>query len=205
VITIGGSVAAAFAALLLAGCGSNTGDSSGTASARPSSAPPTTTFTMPAPVSYGRATFVTSRGTFDLKLGTVTTDPDGTGRQRGGKVTSSSTANDPRATVTCEDTWETNAWGKSGATGPYADRGLPGSFVQWGTSHCTNAGGTWDGSFAGLYTTATTDIITWWYRGGGGYKGWSMVSWIDETPSGVGHALIFPGDIPPTLDTTHTG
>jgi hypothetical protein len=77
------------------------------------------------------------------------------------------------------------------------------TLTQWGTARLTNAGGTWTGTYSGIYTSETGDMITRWCQGSGGYKGLTFYMWLvvprATVDSGPAHwqGLVFPGNPPP--------
>ena len=126
--------------------------------------------------------------------GTLTTDPDGTQHSRNGTVTATLVGNDPRITGTETATWNSDRWGAGVHNG---------AITQWGTTVLETADGTWEGPYAGVFTTATTDVFTYWLTGTGDYEGLSMFMWTTESNQrgeAVYYALIFPGDPPVGLE-----
>jgi hypothetical protein len=122
--------------------------------------------------------------------GIRTTDPDGTQHSRNGRGTATYVGNDPRITGTETFTWNSDRWGSGMHDG---------AITQWGTTVLETADGTWEGAFSGVFTTATTDVMTYWLTGTGDYAGLSMFMWTTETnQQGEGdvYALIFPGEPP---------
>lgn len=141
-------------------------------------------------VTYGPVTLVTGTDTFTLDEGRVTKEPDGSSHGRQGWFRSTLTSDDERVSGTAVSTWSTDRWGTE----------YDGAAVQWGRSRITNPGGRWVGRYTGVYTPETHDMLTWWFTGTGGYEGLSMYMW--ETTSGgfeaTFHALVFPGEPPPS-------
>lgn len=148
-----------------------------------------------AAIAYGTGTaeaiLVGTRVNFALTDGgTLTTDTDGTRHVRGAKGQSTFSGNDPRITGSESFTFNSDWWGPN-----LSDSAL----TQWGTAVIHTADGTWEGTFSGVYSTATTDVITWWLKGTAAYDGLSMFMWTTETSTsgeGINYALIFPGDPP---------
>ena len=148
-----------------------------------------------AAIAYGAGTaeafLVGTRVDFALTdLGTLTTDSDGTRHVRNATGHSTFSGNDPRITGGETITWNSDWWGPS-----LSDSAL----TQWGTAVITTADGTWEGTFSGVYSTATTDVITWWLEGTAAYEGQSMFMWTTESNTrgeGINYALIFPGAPP---------
>jgi hypothetical protein len=182
---------------VLPGCGSSSEANTRTVASASSvsTAAPTA---ASSPIAYGQpgaeAVYVTATATFSVSDGEVTTDPDGTMHTRGGKATATLKGNDPRFTGTEVSTWNTDRWGTDPSNG---------AMTQWGKTVFTTEGGTWVGPYSGVYTSETTDLITWWLTGEGGYAGMSLFMWFSEsdanTATGVYRGLIFPGD-PPNND-----
>jgi hypothetical protein len=186
---------------MLAGACAAGGTSTGTSSPPPTP-PPTATQAVtpaptetpspvptPSPIAYGAATVVrgTESCTFE-KEGSTTTDADGTGRYRGAVLACTDTSNDPRVSGSATYTWEYDGWGQ-GAT------------VQWGTGRLENAGGAWDGTLTGSYSTPRGDVLLFWFKGSGGYEGLSYAMWAVLSPAEVAwtypvDGIIFPGSPP---------
>jgi len=58
------------------------------------------------------------------------------------------------------------------------------------------------GTYSGADSSATGDIVLWWFKGTGGYAGLSYVMWEHLSPAEVAwsypvEGMIFPGE-PPT-------
>jgi hypothetical protein len=122
------------------------------------------------PTIWGPAVLVTGRETCLGGPGTILFDPDGiTSHERGGSISCTDDANDPRVSGRLTGTWDADGWDPEPAPAPAA----PGSFVEWGTMHLENEGGAWEGSFSGVYTSETGDMLTVWFTGTGGYGGLS--------------------------------
>lgn len=185
-------------AFLVGACGSGatpTGAPTPPPTAKPPAAPtaaPTETpapSPTPEPIAYGAATVVsgTESCTFE-KQGTTTTDADGTGRYRGAVLSCTDTSNDPRVSGPVTYTWEYDGWAQS-------------AHVQWGTGRLENAGGAWDGTMTGSYSTPRGDILLFWFEGSGGYEGLSYAMWALLSPAEVAwtypvDGIIFPGSPP---------
>jgi hypothetical protein len=123
-------------------------------------------------------------------MGDLEGETDGVERWRNGRFHSRLECDDPRVAGEMTSTWNTDVSG--GAAN--------GAMVQWGTSRLANSGGEWVGTFSGVYTSATRDVLAWWLTGEGDYEGLSMYLWEPTTStSGTAQfrALIFPGS-PPT-------
>ncbi|MCV2393697.1 hypothetical protein OEB99_05190 [Actinotalea sp. M2MS4P-6] len=203
-------VTAIVAALLLAACSDTQGttESSDDASSAAEGTSSTVhvadaTTTDPAaglpdaPITYGtgdaKAYLVAARVSFTVEEGTLTTDADGTQHSRGGSSTATFMGNDPRLQGTETATWNTDRWGSGIENG---------ALTQWGTSVIETADGTWEGTYAGAFSTETADMITWWMTGTGAYEGLSMFMWGTTTvgvPVGWNYAVIVPGEIPVQL------
>ncbi|MFI5041368.1 MAG: hypothetical protein ACHQNA_05890 [Acidimicrobiales bacterium] len=184
---------------LLAGCAAGASPTVAPATLTPASptlvvTPAATPITAPTPamapeaLAYGPATSVT--GATDCRTlddGTVTTDPDGTIHTRAGTLECTDTVNDPRVSGTYTGSWGSDRWGN----GP-----SHGALVQWGRVRLVNAGGAWNGRFAGSYSSDRGDTIVTWYTGTGGYAGLAYF----EVLTGFGpwsiQGLIFPGSPP---------
>lgn len=186
--------ALAVAAMVLAGCASDTDDRPATSKTSASSSNSDVTTTPPPPpptaIDYGPVTLVTGSDTFSYDEGRVKKDPDGTSHSRHGWYRSTLKSNDERVTGTHVATWNSDRWGTL----------YDGALIQWGTARITTRGGGWVGRYTGIYTSKTHDVLTWWFTGTGGYEGLSMYLW-EETSGGFEatfHALIFPGDPPPS-------
>jgi hypothetical protein len=137
--------------------------------------------------AFGRSELVTGTMTFTLTDGDLVTGADGTVHARKGTAQVRLTCSDPRLTATGSESWESDRWGTGAGNG---------ALVQWGRSRYTNAGGSWAGHYSGVYTSSTSDLITWWLEGEGGYQGLSVFLWITESNSGRWQGLIFPGTPP---------
>ena len=134
----------------------------------------------PEPIAYGAATVVsgTESCTFE-KQGTTTTDADGTGHYRGAVLSCTDTSNDPRVSGPVTYTWEYDGWAQS-------------AHVPRGTGRLENAGGAWDGTMTGSYSTPRGDILLFWFEGSGGYEGLSYAMWALLSPAEV--AWTYPVD-----------
>jgi len=138
------------------------------------------------PITHGPTTLVT--GTiegFSLSIGTPTVNADGSVSYRNGRASYRLISNDPRVTGSVTGTWQADTWGS-------ADNG---SLVQWGTDVLTNNGGTWEGTFTGIYTSETADMISWWFVGTGAYDGLTFYLLMTDL-EGEWTGLIFPGTPP---------
>jgi hypothetical protein len=187
------SVWAAIVILTATGCASGAGSSGSPTSASPT---PSTSASSPyvgptaSSIPYGAATLVAGTEDCALNDGALkSTDPDGTEHWRGGSATCSVTNTDPRVAGGAICTWEKDVWPKGTEEG---------ALTQWGTCRLENSGGAWAGTYTGMATTETGDILTSWYTGTGGYKGLSYYMWqtVHFDTQGVTHGLIFPGTPP---------
>ncbi len=143
-----------------------------------------------AATNYGPVTVVS--GTLDcpsIDFGNETTGPDGVQQARGGTLKCTETADDPRVSGAHTESWNADWWGT-------ADHSS-GALVQWGTARLVNAGGVWEGRFAGVYSTDRADIIAVWYKGTGGYAGLAYFTLESGTGPWTIQGQIFPGN-PPT-------
>ena len=97
---------------------------------------------------------------------------------------------DPRVSGThTSGAWNVDWWGEADLSS--------GALVQWGTPRLENAGGTWEGTGSGVYSSDRGDTIAFWYRGIGGYAGLAYFEmWTGQEPWEI-QGQIFPGD-PPT-------
>jgi hypothetical protein len=182
--------------LMATGCSGSAGNST-----VPTSAPaaPSTSVNGPSAwptasaIPFGAATLVAGEESCALDEGTLTsTGPDGTEHWRNGSATCSVTNNDPRVAGGAIYTWNHDFWNK----GPD-----DGAHIQWGAGRLENSGGAWAGTYSGMFTSETGDVLTFWYTGTGGYKGLSYYMWQTvpfEAGRGQTHGLIFPGT-PPKL------
>jgi len=199
------------ATILLAGCAAATTPTPApTASPAPTATPtPAATPTppppapsaspTPTPMSWGPAVLVTGWHRCMGVPGTITMDPDGiSSHARGGQLSCTDEANDPRVSGHTTNAFDSDGWG---AGTP------PGALVEWGTGRLESAGGIWEGTYAGVYTSETGDRIVVWYRGTGDYAGLSYFQLL--TPGSAGDVLtgteymglIFPGEPPPPFGT----
>jgi len=150
-------------------------------------------------MSWGPVVLVTGMHWCLGAPGTVTMDPDGiSSHARGGQLECTDKANDPRVSGHTTNVFDSDGWG---AGTP------PDALVEWGTGRLENAGGTWEGTYAGVYTSETGDRIVVWSRGTGDYEGLSYFQLY--TPGSAGEVLagteymglIFPGEPPPPFGT----
>jgi hypothetical protein len=146
----------------------------------------------PVPIAYGPATVVSGTEACDVKEGSSMTDPDGTVRDRGSVLTCTDTLNDPRVSGTAVLTWNYDLWGS----------GMQIAHVQWGTGRIENAGGAWDGTYTGSFSTASGDILLFWYEGTGGYDGlaygmWAVIPIVEGGSFTYPvRGIVFPGSPP---------
>ena len=105
-------------------------------------------------------------------------------------LTCTARTDDPRASGTATASpWTLRAWGSSPTDG---------AAVQWGALRLENAGGAWEGTGSGVYSSDRGDIVVSWYRGTGGYAGLGYFEMRSGTEPYAIRGLIFPGD-PPDL------
>jgi hypothetical protein len=127
-----------------------------------------------------------------VSIGTQTKDASGDTHIRDGTFHCTTVSNDPRVSGEITGTWAMNAWGPTPQNS---------SFVQWGTVRLENEGGAWDGTYTGMFTPDTGDLISFWFTGTGAYEGLSYFEW-DVMPISLGPVgfpvvgLIFPGSPP---------
>jgi hypothetical protein len=156
----------------------------------PAPKPTVTATTAPTPtptaIAYGPASVVSGIEKCNLSEGTVTTGPGDTLHSRGGTVECVDQTNDPRVNGTFTGTFLSDRWGSP----------IPAALVQWGTVRLVNAGGTWEGSFTGVYSADRGDIITYWWTGTGGYDGLAYFEQTTGTSPWPIRGMIFPGDPP---------
>lgn len=152
--------------------------------------------TVGAPVTYAdQATYVSGTiADFTIDQGTVTDDGNGASHSRGGSLSYTMIANDPRAGGKLTATWNSDRWGVE-------DNG---ALVQWGDAVLTNEGGTWEGSYAGaLASDYGGDVVTRWLVGTGAYEGLTFYWWLAGYEGGIDGAqwygIIYPGNPPPTV------
>jgi len=187
---------AAIVILTATGCASGAGSSTESPSASSPTSSPSVTCASAWPsasaIPLGAAKLVTgseSCGLDDGKL--VSTAADGTEHWRGGSATCSVENNDPRVAGGAIYTWNHDAWNQGAHKG---------AFIQWGAGRLENSGGSWVGTYTGMFTTETGDVLTFWYTGAGGYAGLSYYMWqtIPYLTGGGSetHGLIFPGTPP---------
>ena len=149
----------------------------------------------PSPKAWGPAVLVTGTERCTGGLGPLEYESDGIAwHSREGSAACTDEANDPRVIGKDTDSsYKADGWG-SPVAGDTA-------VVEWGTGRTENAGGAWEGTFAGVYTGETGDMLVSWSTGTGGYAGLSYFGAI-KVPVGrvesgaVFHGLIFPGSPP---------
>lgn len=146
-----------------------------------------------APFSFGddgQATYIEGTINFGIGEGTRTDEGAGAWTMTGAPVVAQIEANDSRVSGEVIEVWNARVWGDVGA------------IVQWGgLTTITNEAGQWVGSYVGTFTPMTSDLITWWYTGRGGYAGLSLVLWITDSTSGDIRGIVFPGPLPPPFTT----
>lgn len=166
-----------------------------TASPTPTSTPtptarPTPTPT-PTPIAYGPAVVVEGIESCTTSGGTESTDPDGTTHSRGTVLTCTDTSNDPRVSGTVSYTWNYDLWGS----------GSQFAHVQWGAGRLENAGGAWEGTYTGSFSSVNGDVLLFWFKGTGGYEGlsygmWAVLSLAEAAWTYPVRGVIFPGPPP---------
>jgi hypothetical protein len=105
-------------------------------------------------------------------------------------LTCTVTTDDPRVSgTTTADPWSLRSWGSDPAES---------ATVQWGTLRLENAGGAWEGTGSGVYSSDRGDIVASWYRGTGGYAGLGYFELRTGKAPDTVRGLIFHGD-PPNL------
>ena len=73
--------------------------------------------------------------------------------------------------------------------------------MQWGSGRLENAGGAWDGTLTGSFSTKNGDVILFWFEGTGGYEG-LVVRHVGGPPTAEAgwtypvKGIIFPGSPP---------
>ena len=144
-----------------------------------------------APYNYGPATIVAGTEACDATEGTETVAADGTTQSRGWILTCIDTSNDPRVTGTVTYSWNYDMWGS----------GMEFAHVQWGSGRLENAGGAWEGTLTGSFSTKNGDVILFWFEGTGGYEGLSYGMWAVLPTAEAGwtypvKGIIFPGSPP---------
>jgi hypothetical protein len=190
-------VALLAAGSIVAACSSDGGsadDASGTEVPASSTTVGSTDSTTPAePAEPLEAALVAGTMTFTVSEGTVTTNDDGSSESRDGSVTEEFTSADARVAGTATETWETDRWGQSASDG---------ALVQWGTGELTNDGGSWEGTYSGIYSTETGDVLYRWWTGGGDYEGLTFFTWITDSTTSTWEwsGLIYPGTPPLTSE-----
>ena len=144
-----------------------------------------------APYTYGPATIVAGTEACNATEGTETVATDGTRQSRGWILTCFDTSNDPRVTGTVTYSWNYDMWGS----------GIEFAHVQWGSGRLENAGGAWEGTLTGSFSTKNGDVILFWFEGTGGYEGLSYGMWAVLPTAEAGwtypvKGIIFPGSPP---------
>lgn len=193
-----GLVALLLIPVVLAACGSG---ATPTASSSPfSSADSRMATTLPSasatpkPTAWGPAVHVTGWEVCFAGPGPIIKEPDGiASHERGGGVGCTDTANDPRVSGNVSGSFDSDAWGEDWSLGV---------IVEWGTIRLENSGGAWEGTWSGVYTAETGDMITNWYTGTGAYAGLSYYQFVHAPPGTVASGIqydgvIFPGGLPP--------
>jgi hypothetical protein len=143
------------------------------------------------PVADNAVAVVTGTATCPTAdLGKATTDAGGVQYFREVDFRCTMRTDDPRVSGThTSGAWNIDWWGEADLSS--------GALVQWGTPRLENAGGTWEGTGSGVYSSDRGDIIAFWYRGIGAYAGLAYFElWTGQEPWTI-QGQIFPGD-PPT-------
>lgn len=156
----------------------------------PSTATPSPTQQATGPITYGPVTVVTGTATCPAAdLGSSTTDSDGVQHFRDVDFRCTMRTDDPRVSgAHTSGAWNIDWWGAADLS--------DGALVQWGTPRLENAGGAWEGTGSGVYSSGRGDIIAFWYTGTGGYTGLSYFElWTGKEPWTI-QGQIFPGDAP---------
>jgi hypothetical protein len=183
------------AMVLLAGCGAGATVAPSSTTPAPASTAPVATAPLsptasPTPAAVAKTTSVAGTATCPTGLvGYSSTGSDGLQHFRGGTLTCTVTTDDPRVSGTeTGSPWNRDTWGKTDSV----------ATVQWGTTRLENAGGAWEGTGSGVYSSDRGDIVVSWYKGTGGYAGLGYFELrTGKTPMAI-RGLIFPGD-PPNL------
>ena len=133
----------------------------------------------------------TAQPSASLVAGADVTEVTGVTHYRGGTFVCTMRTDDPRVSGThTSGEWSIDWWGEADMSS--------GALVQWGTPRLENAGGAWEGTLSGVFSTGRGDIIAVWYKGTGGYAGLSYFELITGSPPTLKiQGQIFPGD-PPT-------
>jgi hypothetical protein len=103
----------------------------------------------------------TMSGSLAAPYTTETPGPDGVGHIRGGILTGTSTANDPRATGTVEIAFNLDTYTNVGS--------------EWATATFKNGQGAWEGTCAGGgWDAGNRSLMSCWLTGSGAYKGYTF-------------------------------
>jgi hypothetical protein len=178
---------------LLAGCaaGATVAPSPTTsAPASPAMTRPSSPATSPTLAARPSATTTSVAGTAACPTdepGTATTVADGYQQFRGGTLVCTVTTGDPRVSGTeTASPWNVDMWGKLDSV----------ATVQWGKLRLENAGGAWEGTGSGVYSSDRGDIVVSWFNGIGGYAGLGYFELRTGKEPNTVRGLIFPGDPP---------
>lgn len=150
---------------------------------------PTTTAVL-VPVAHGPTVLVAGREDCQLdppaRVPMTSTDADGTVHFRDGEFECTVVNNDPRIAGTAYYTIDMDRWGAS------VDDTAQ---VMTGTIRIENAGGAWEATYVGVYTSEWGDVFTALFTGTGTYEGLTYYQWAVETfgSSWPTKGLIFPG------------
>jgi hypothetical protein len=126
----------------------------------------------------------TMTGSLTTQYTTETPGPDGVAHIRGGVLTGTSTANDPRATGTVEFTFNLDTYTNVGS--------------EWATATIRNDQGAWDGTCTGgSWDAGNTSLMSCWLLGSGAYKGYTF--FFQQSGHDVSaeiEGIIYPGSPP---------
>lgn len=154
---------------------------------------------LPTAIVYGPVSVVTGTHAFTtMDAGMSTAGPGGATSYRDGTFTGIDRANDPRVSFTWTGSpWAMDIWGSF----------AKGAGIEWGLDRGENAGGAWECSGSGIFSSDRADTIAIWCKGTGGYAGLAYFELITASdPFGLIpsddanrliHSEIFPGN-PPT-------
>lgn len=154
---------------------------------------------LPTAIAYGPVSVVTGTHAFTTKdPGMSTAGPGDVTSYRNGTFTGIDTANDPRVSFTWTGSpWAMDIWGT------FAE----GAGIEWGLDRGENAGGAWECSGSGIFSSDRADTIVIWCKGTGGYAGLAYFELItasdpfalisSDEANRIVHGQIFPGN-PPT-------
>ncbi|HJW21003.1 MAG TPA: hypothetical protein VJ506_01100 [Candidatus Limnocylindrales bacterium] len=146
-------------------------------------AAPSPSAPVPTADALGRV-HVTGTESVVLQTGSSSTVVGDVTQLRGGIVSVTTTANDPRASGTGTFAFSVDVTGDAG--------------VEWGTYHLETAGGTWDGSCSGsTWSGGDAAVGTCWLTGGGAFAGFTYFRGYSWIPGRVWvEGAIYPGPPP---------